>query len=100
MSDGISRRAFLRGEFLFPDLDDESTDREDASGESADEGAEATGEGGEVDLPPESRGPAVELDAILDRAETIAGVGKRENETPHPHHQNRDDNAERGADDE
>lgn len=92
---GISRRAFLRGDFLGPpEIDHESSDDADESSEASPE------EGDEPALPPESRGPAVDVEAIVGRAEQIAGVADREDETPHPAYQDRDSSAERGTDDE
>lgn len=81
-SDGaISRRGFLRGEFLESGRDDQAADEAEA-----DDG-DGSVDGGNRQPPAETRGPAVELEAILDRAEEIAGGSRRSDETPHPFYQ-------------
>ena len=64
--ESMTRRGFLTGAFL-------PTARAPATEDS----------GGEADGP-ETRGEAVELGAILERAEAIAGGRTRRRESPHP----------------
>ncbi|MFB6264068.1 MAG: hypothetical protein ABEL76_10660 [Bradymonadaceae bacterium] len=92
-ADRMSRRAFLRGEFLFGG--DETDPEADPDADS-----EATADGTDEGDAAATRGPAVEVDAIVGRAQAIAGVdGDGSDPTPHPAYQQTDANEDEASDD-
>jgi hypothetical protein len=83
----FTRRDLLSGNFIFETIrqtveqrDQETDDLPPAL--SNPEASENT---------PDTRGPATDIQAILDRAENMAAGGDRREETPHPAEQENDD---------